>query len=566
MTTSLKNSLFWKLLASVAAFFLVTSVFFYFYIPSALRTNAIDESVLTAQGIVNQYKTLRAYYTKNVVQKVLAGSKLKPDIDHSTNAEKIPLPATMIHDLSALQTASDIRIKLYSDLPFPNRKDRKLDPFEQRAWTELNKDPEGVISSITEQDGKQVVRVAVADLMVAEACVTCHNSNVNSPKRDWKLGEVRGVLEVSQNIDNAITAGSQLGLKIVGFLVLAMILAGAAMAVMYRLTVQKRLTDLQSALTDLVAGEGDLRRQLPTEGNDEVTRIAKVFNELVGKIRVTLQNVSQSAACVAQSAESMRSSTADTHDQLSILESDNAMVVQSIREMNSAIHEVASSAVNAARQADMADQETAKGESMMQLTKSSVIELSEDTAQASAVISQLEQDGEKIGSIVNVIRSIAEQTNLLALNAAIEAARAGDQGRGFAVVADEVRSLASKTQTSTVEIQEMIARIQTGTQSAVTAMQKGRDKVKITLEKAEEANLSLQAIRESIAQIRQVNNQIATSTEEQSAATGEINKNIENISAVTGKTVEKTQAIQNAGEELAGLARALNELVRQFKV
>ena len=208
-----RKSLLWQLLlpAPLAAVLLFCG---WLWLPGMIQSDIVNGAVISAEETVNQFKTLRAYYTQNVIKKVLANDGLKPSLNHQRDPEGVPLPATVIHDLSKLLSEQNTQIKLYSAFPFSNRADRQLDGFQQQAWEALRQNPTGSFVREVEENGERRVRVAIADKMVVQVCVDCHNSHPASLKTDWQLNDVRGILEVDALIEGQLAAGEQLVTKV----------------------------------------------------------------------------------------------------------------------------------------------------------------------------------------------------------------------------------------------------------------------------------------------------------------------------------------------------------------
>ena len=208
-----RKSLLWQMLlpAPLAAILLFCG---WLWLPSMVQTDVVKGAVASAEETVHQFKTLRAYYTKNVIKKVLANDGLNPSLNHQQDPDGVPLPATVIHDLSRLLSEENTQIKLYSAFPFSNRANRELDGFQQQAWEVLRQNPTGSFVREVEENGERRVRVAIADKMVAQVCVDCHNSHPASQKTDWQLNDVRGILEVDALIEEQLAAGEQLAGKV----------------------------------------------------------------------------------------------------------------------------------------------------------------------------------------------------------------------------------------------------------------------------------------------------------------------------------------------------------------
>ena len=240
-------------------------------------------------------------------------------------------------------------------------------------------------------------------------------------------------------------------------------------------------------------------------------------------------------------------------------------VATAVTEMSSTVQEIARSAEQAAAAVKGANDQALEGLSVMSQTTQGITELAQEVKSAADVINQLEAESQSIGSVLDVIRGIAEQTNLLALNAAIEAARAGEQGRGFAVVADEVRTLASRTQQSTEEINEMIARLQKGTSDAVSVMNEGSSKATSTVELAGTSANALEKIVDSVSTISEMTIQIATAAEEQSAVAKEIDQSVVRISKLSEESGENSNHVLESSTSLNDLGGKLKRIIDTFK-
>ncbi len=333
-----------------------------------------------------------------------------------------------------------------------------------------------------------------------------------------------------------------LSMTLVGLLI-----AGLGLLVIWLVSrgIAQPLRMMVGMLDDIAKDNGDLTVRLKVDRNDELGQIAQGFNTFLGKLQSMITQVVTSVQQVSDSSEH----TADIAD-------------IAIRTNQG----VARNATHAAEAANHADQAANQGKQTVQHTAEAIAALAQEIGRAVTVVQNLAKDSENINAILVAIRGIAEQTNLLALNAAIEAARAGEQGRGFAVVADEVRNLAQKTQKATEEIQNMIQQLQQGTRDVVKVMEDSQNKTQVSVQQASQAAVALDAITQAVSVINDMNTQIASAAEEQSAVAEDINRNVTNIGQVANEVAGGADEASQASAELTKLAEQQRRLINQFKV
>ena len=331
-------------------------------------------------------------------------------------------------------------------------------------------------------------------------------------------------------------------------------------------SVSRNILGVAASLREMAAGNGDLTRRLEIKSQDEVGELAQAFNDFIAKLQGIIKQIVVATEELATASRTMLQVSEESSANINQQQNETEQVATAIEEMTATVHEVANNATHAAESAQQARDEASSGRQVVEQTIASINTLASEVENAANVIQTLEKDSENIGLVLDVIRGISEQTNLLALNAAIEAARAGEQGRGFAVVADEVRTLASRTQESTQEIQAMIEKLQSGAGRAVEVMEQGREGAHASVDQAKRAGESLAAITQAVSAISDMNTQIATAAEEQSAVSEEINQNVVNIRRLSEQAHQGAEQTADSSKDLARLSDQLQSLVGQFRV
>jgi len=345
---------------------------------------------------------------------------------------------------------------------------------------------------------------------------------------------------------------------IAGLLLFSLVL-GVLFAWTVSHSTQGRLNEVAASL-NLIA-DGDLSEEIT--GDDEIAVPLRAMRDHLVKI---VSQINLTTVELSDTTEEVSSVTSTTSKNIQEQQSETEQVAAAMHEMSATVQEVANNVNSTYAAASQANEEAGSGRSVVDATVNNIQQLAGQIENSAEVIGNVEKESENINSVLEVIKGIAEQTNLLALNAAIEAARAGEQGRGFAVVADEVRTLASRTQASTTEINQMIEKLQSGAKMAVDVMNQSREQAKSVVDQASKAGDSLTTIAQSVSQINEMSSQIATAAKEQGVVAEDMGRNIYRINEMTAENSLAAEKTAKSGHEMAKIATELQELVGLFRM
>ncbi|MQG94184.1 methyl-accepting chemotaxis protein [Pseudomonas sp. MN1F] len=403
------------------------------------------------------------------------------------------------------------------------------------------------------RDAVRQFRDAVAEITVARAEMTVQGADI--VKRSDALYSIQ--LE-RRDAESAQARSLQ------AIATLLALLAGVIAAVVITRQITRPLRDTLQAV-ERIAG-GDLTHDLRVTRRDEIGVLQQGIARMGTTLRELISGIRDGVTQIASAAEELSAVTEQTSAGANSQKVETDQVATAMHEMAATVQEVARNAEQASHAATGADDEARAGDRVVGEAISQIERLAEEVHRSTEAMNLLQQESQKIGSVMDVIKSVAEQTNLLALNAAIEAARAGEAGRGFAVVADEVRGLAQRTQKSTEEIEELVASLQHGTLQVANAMQGSRTLTDSSVELARKAGASLENITSTVSSIQSMNQQIAAAAEQQSAVAEEISRSILNVRDVSEQTAAASDETAASSVELARLGGHLQMLVSQFRV
>ena len=531
------------------------------------------------QAIISDYEralvTMRKAYVESAESRAIMdrNAKLAQEAIATLLNSALQLPAGDESRFAMFQTVSEVReqfllsryqVRAYIALPTPatelaarQQLDRtvasleKLNPYFATSATQT-------LSTLTrtmEQYQQALQLYASTDNTIIDMRkkMTEYGSSVLS-----RSDELYKIQLQRRDIESATANSMQL------ITTLLVLLFGIAAAVIITRQITRPLRETLDVVERIASG--DLSHNLRVTRRDElgvlqqgIARMGTTLRDLIGGIR---DGVTQ----IASAAEELSAVTEQTSAGVNSQKIETDQVATAMHEMTATVQEVARNAEQASQAAAAADGEARDGDKVVNQAIDQIERLAVEVGRSTEAMAVLQQESDKIGSVMDVIKAVAEQTNLLALNAAIEAARAGDAGRGFAVVADEVRGLAQRTQKSTEEIQTLVAALQSGTQHVASVMNNSRSLTDSSVTLTRQAGTSLQGITRTVSNIQSMNQQIAAAAEQQSAVAEEISRSIVNVRDVSEQTAAASDETAKSSVELARLGNQLQEMVSHFKV
>lgn len=391
---------------------------------------------------------------------------------------------------------------------------------------------------------------------------------------DQKFSEIRDILDVAGESvrDHArlMEAQSESDLLLHQEIAMAIIAIAFVIALILGyiipLKITKSVEHVGLRIREIAEGDGDLTQRINSKNKDELGDLAHEFDHFVEQLRQIIGNIHTQSKALGGMTSGLKNASDNTNNISSALGKASASMISAGHEINVSNQKMAKVATDTASEAETSSELTAQGIQAVNSSHKAISSLIKDIEESLSRAADLEKSSEAISSVLEVIRNIAEQTNLLALNAAIEAARAGEQGRGFAVVADEVRTLATRTQSSTDEIETIIEQLKINVRESSTSTQNSRENADNTASNFNSVISIFDSLNTSFGKVQLMASQTAKATHEQTTLANDINHNLSSLKEQTDGVKDVSSVINKQSTQISELYNTLNKEVGRFKV